>query len=142
MGKDLRVRDLMTAELKTLGRNDSLAVADGIMQMERIRHLPVLDDDGLVVGVLSQRDMFRGALSRLLGYGEHGQQKLLEQLLVKAVMTSDPVTIGPEAPAAEAARVMLERKIGCLPVVEGERLVGIVSESDFVAHFAEGAAKG
>ena len=60
-----KVRDLMSDEVRTVDRNDTLAVADEIMSRERIRHLVVLDDDGLeVVGVLSRRDMFRSALSR------------------------------------------------------------------------------
>jgi CBS domain-containing protein len=128
----------MSSELTTLRRNDSLTIADQVMHLGRIRHMPVLDDEGQVVGIVSQRDLFRGALARALGYGAHAQQKLLGQLVVKEVMTNDPVTIGPDAPLAEAARLMLERKIGCLVVVEEGRLVGILTESDFVKRFAEG----
>jgi CBS domain-containing protein len=119
----------------TLGRNDALSIADDVMRLGRIRHLPVVDD-GQLVGIVSQRDLFRGALARALGYGAHAQQKLLGQLLVKEVMTNDPVTIAPDAPLAEAARLMLERKIGCVVVVEGGRVVGILTESDFVKRFA------
>jgi CBS domain-containing protein len=132
-----RVGDLMSREVRTVQRNDQLSIADDLLRMERIRHLPVLDDDGkTVLGVLSQRDLFRGALARTLGYGEHAQEKLLGQLLVKEVMTNDPVTVGPEVALAEAARLMLERKIGCLPVIENGRLVGILTEADFVESFA------
>jgi CBS domain-containing protein len=131
-----RVRDLMTHEVTSLKRNDKLSIADDVMRLGRIRHLPVLDDDEQVVGIVSQRDLFRGALARALGYGAHAQQKLLGQLLVKEVMTNDPVTIGPDAPLAEAARTMLERKIGALLVVDGGRLVGILTESDFLKRFA------
>jgi CBS domain-containing protein len=133
----MRVRDLMTPEVTTLRRNDALSIADDVMRLGRIRHLPVLDDDGQLVGIVSQRDLFRGALARALGYGAHAQQKLLGQLVVKEVMTNDPVTIGPDAPLAEAARLMLQRKIGCLVVVEGGRLAGILTESDFVRRLAE-----
>jgi CBS domain-containing protein len=136
VGKELRVRDLMTPEVTTLRRNDKLSIADDVMRLGRIRHMPVVDDDDQVVGIVSQRDLFRGALSRALGYGAHAQQKLLGQLVVKEVMTNDPVTIGPDAPLAEAARLMLERKIGALVVVEEGRLVGILTESDFVKRFA------
>ena len=137
VGKTLRVRDLMSAEVATLRRNDALSIADDVMNLGRIRHLPVIDDDGALVGIVSQRDLFRGALARSLGYGAHAQQKLLGQLLVKEVMTNDPVTIGPDAPLAEAARLMLQRKIGCLVVVEQERIAGILTESDFVKRFSE-----
>ena len=129
----MKVRDLMSAEVATVRRNDKLVIADDLMNLGRIRHTPVLDDDSdEVVGVLSQRDLFRGALARAIGYGSHAQQKLLNQLAVKDVMTTDPVTTTPDTPLAEAARLMLERKIGCLPVVERGRLIGILTESDFV----------
>lgn len=132
MGAKARVRDLMSSEVVTLRRNDQLSIADDVMRLGRIRHLPVLDDDEQLVGIVSQRDLFRGALARALGYGAHAQQKILGQLLVKEVMTNDPITIAPDAPLAEAARLMLERKVGALPVVEAGRLVGILTESDFV----------
>jgi CBS domain-containing membrane protein len=129
----MRVRDLMSPEVATVGRNDRLTIADDLMRLGRVRHTPVLDDDGqTLVGILSQRDLFRGALARALGYGAHAQQKMLGSLLVKEVMTNDPITIGPDASAAEAARLMLARKIGCLPVVEDGELVGILTESDFL----------
>ena len=133
----LRVRDLMIKEVTTLKRNDKLTLADDIMQLGRIRHLPVLDDDEkLLVGMVSQRDLFRGALARALGYGEHASRKVLDSLVVKEVMSTDVITTTPDTPLVEVARVMMERKIGCLPVVEGERLVGIITEADFVAMVA------
>jgi CBS domain-containing protein len=132
MGSVLRVRDVMTRDPKTLGRNDQLSLADDLMKQERIRHLPVLDEDGGLVGILSQRDMFRGALARALGYGETAQRRMLGMLVVKEVMTTQLVTVGPDAPIADAARAMVDRKIGCLPVVEDGKLVGILTESDFV----------
>jgi len=132
-----RVRDVMSREVKTLRRNDQLTLADDLMKQERIRHLPVLDDDGeAVVGILSQRDMFRGALAHALGYGETAQRRMLGLLVVKEVMTSQVVTVAPDAPLSDAARTMVERKIGCLPVVDGDKLVGILTESDFVALLA------
>ena len=133
-----RVRDFMTIEVVTLDRNDSLTVADDIMNLGRIRHLPVLDEeDESVAGIVSQRDLFRGALARCLGYGDCAQRKLLDQLVVKEVMVTDVATTDPDVLLEEAARVMLARKIGCLVVVEGDRLAGILTESDFVQAFAE-----
>ncbi len=129
-----RVQDVMTSEVTTLKRNEKLTLADDVMQLGRIRHLPVLDDDGQeLVGIVTQRDLFRGALARALGYGQHARRKILDTLFVKEVMTTDVITTGPEAPLVEAARVMMERKIGCLPVVKDRRLVGILTEGDFVA---------
>ncbi len=126
------VADLMTKEVVTLDANDTLSVADDVMNLGRIRHTPVLDEDGRVVGLISQRDLFRGALARALGYGEFAQKKLYGMLHVKDVMTNDVLTISPTTPLVDAAKIMTEKKIGCLVVVEGERLVGILTESDFV----------
>ena len=132
MSSATTVRDVMSPDVTTLEANDRLNIADDVMTLGRIRHLPVVDDDGSVVGILSQRDLFRGALARSLGYGEHAQRKLLGILAVKEVMTNDPETIGPDAKASEAAQRLLDRKIGCLLVVEHGKLVGILTESDFV----------
>ena len=131
--ESLRVRDLMTSDVTTLKRNDTLSLADDIMNLGRIRHLPVLDDDEReLVGLVSQRDLFRGALAKALGYGKHGQRKVLDNLLVKEVMATDLVTTTPDTTLLEAAKILMTRKIGCLPVVEGGRLVGILTEADFV----------
>ena len=131
--ENLRVRDVMTADVTTLQRNDQLTLADDIMRLGRIRHLPVLDENGQLAGIVTQRDLFRGALAKALGYGERAQRQLMDTLVVKEVMTSDVITTTPDTPLAEAARVLIERKIGCLPVVEAGRLVGIITEEDFVA---------
>ena len=132
--EQLSVRDVMTAEVTTLKRNEKLTLADDLMRLGRIRHLPVLDDDGeQLVGIVSQRDLFRGALAKALGYGQSAQRKLLDTFSVKEVMITDVITTTPDTPLIEAARVLTERKIGCLPVVENGRLVGILTEGDFVA---------
>jgi CBS domain-containing membrane protein len=137
--EDLKVRDIMTADATTLKRNDKLSLADDIMLLGRIRHLPVVDDGGeVLVGIVSQRDLFRDALAHALGYGRHAQRKILDSILVKEVMTTEVATTSPETALVEAARILTERKIGCLPVVEQGRLVGILTESDFVAMIARG----
>jgi CBS domain-containing membrane protein len=130
--KTLLVRDLMTRDVATLHRNETLVVADDVMRLGRIRHLPVVDSDGDLVGIVSQRDLFHSGLLRALGYGLHAKQQALQLLELKEAMKTEVVTIGPEAPLKEAATLMLERKIGCLVVVEGKKIVGILTESDFV----------
>ena len=132
---ELCVRDIMTKDVKTVGRNDSLATADEIMRLGRIRHIVVVDEDGSLAGVLSQRDLFLGGLLKALGYGTHAKTRALEMLVVKEAMVADVVTTTPDTPLSKAAAAMLERKIGCLPVVERGSLVGIIAESDFVAQF-------
>jgi CBS domain-containing membrane protein len=126
------VRDLMSPEPVTLGRNDKLGTAEDVMRLGRIRHLPVVDDDGRLAGLVSQRDLFHSGLIKALGYGSHAQQRALATIAVKEAMNTDVVTTTPEAPLADAARMMLDRKIGCLVVVENDRIVGILAESDFV----------
>lgn len=126
----------MTRDVATLELNDKLKIADDVMKLGRIRHLPVLDEKREVVGIVSQRDLFRGALARCIGYGEYAHQKLLNQLMVKEVMSKNVAIVNPYAPLQQAARLMLERKIGCVVVAEEGRLVGILTESDFVKMYA------
>lgn len=135
----LLVRELMSQPVLTLGRNDKLSIADDLLEQQRIRHIPVLDADGRLCGIISQRDLFRGALLRALGYGSRLAEKMLDSLPVKEAMSSPVHTVGPDTPAADAARVMLEKKVGCLPVVADGKLLGIVTESDFVEAAASAA---
>lgn len=134
----LQVRDVMSREVHTVKRNDELGIADALMKQERVRHLPVLDGDGEVCAVVSQRDLFRGALLRALGFGSRAEESMLKQVAVKEAMSSEIQTTAPDTPVADAARLMIERKIGCLPVIENGKLVGIVTETDFVRLVAEG----
>lgn len=124
------VRDIMSVEVTTLGRNDTLLLAKDIMNLGRIRHFPVVEDDELV-GVVSQRDLYRASLGTVMQYGEKAQRAFLESVVVKEVM-ADPISIGPDATVGDAARLMMEHKIGCLPVLENDRLVGIVTETDML----------
>jgi CBS domain-containing protein len=130
------VRDIMTTEVTTLGRNDSLQLAKDIMTLGRVRHFPVIDD-GKVVGVVSQRDLYKASLGSVMKYGEKAQRAFLEGIVVKEVMSDPPITIAPHASVQEAARLMMEKKIGCLPVLEGAQLVGIVTETDMLKLVAE-----
>lgn len=134
MKKDgVLVRDVMSREVVTVRRNDQLALSDGAMQEHRVRHIPVLDDDDLLCGIISQRDLFRGMLLRSIGFGTRAEERLLESFAVKDAMIDDVFSTAADTPLKDAAALMLEHKIGCLPVVEGEgKVVGILTESDFV----------
>jgi len=136
--KKMLVKDVMTRDVHTVERNDELAIADALMKQERVRHLPVLDESGEVCAVVSQRDLFRGALLRALGFGSRSEDLMLKQVAVKEAMSREIQTAAPDTPVADAARLMIERKIGCLPVIENRKLVGIVTETDFVKLIAEG----
>ncbi len=135
------VADLMSKEVATLERNDRLSIADDVMKLGRVRHLPVLGEDGELAGIISQRDLLYGSLASILGYGSVARGKLLSTILVKEAMTTDPIVVAPDTAIAEAARIVTVNKIGCLPVMEGDVLVGIVTESDFVQlHLADRAS--
>ncbi len=121
----------MTTDVVTIGRNDELTIADDIMNMKRFRHLPVIEERRLV-GILTQRDLFHAALSTALNFGSKAQKEFLKTVVVKEVMTEEVRTINPDADVKEAARLLIEHKIGCLPVVEKGKLVGLVTETDLL----------
>jgi len=132
MFTDSTVGDLMTKDLFLVEQNQKLARADEIMRTQRVRHVLVVDEEGDLQGVLSQRDLFHGGLLRALGFGAHAKDQALDSLLVKEAMKTDVITTGPEASLENAARLMTEKKIGCLPVLDAGKLVGILTEGDFV----------
>jgi CBS domain-containing protein len=131
------VRDLMTSDVVTLDRNEKLVVADDVMRLGRIRHLPIVDSDGSLAGIVSQRDLFHSGLMKALGYGSHAQQNVLDMLVIKEAMRTEVVTTTPDTPLVQAARLMFERKIGCLVVMDGAKIAGILTEGDFVKLLAE-----
>lgn len=133
---DLTVRDIMTRDPIILGRNDTLDLAEDIMNLRRIRHMPVVDE-GSIVGIVSQRDLFRSALVTALGFGRKTQTAIIKTIKIKEIMTEHVITISPDASVKEAARMMIDKKIGCLPVVDGENLVGLLTETDILRYFAE-----
>jgi acetoin utilization protein AcuB len=121
----LLVRDSMTREVVTVAPETTAAEALALCRGNRIRHLPVLEGRRLV-GVISDRDL-RAATPAL---GDPARAEALDRIRVADEMARDVVTARPEDPIEEAAMAMYERKIGCLPVVDGEELVGIVTSSD------------
>ncbi len=132
----LRVRDLMTREVRTLQRNDPISLADELMKVGRFRHVIVLDEEGEVSGLVSHRDIVHGALAWTLGVGVKAHQQALASQPVKNVMQTRLVFAAPDEPLEHAAARMIERKIGCMPVLDGRELVGILTEGDFLALLA------
>lgn len=131
----ITVRHIMTRNPHTLEADDVLDLADDLMTMARIRHIPVLDR-GKVVGVLSQRDLFFSALVKAMGVQIREQKDLMKTIRAREVMSHPVITIAPDVSVKEAARLMAENKIGCLPVVEGKQFVGLVTETDMLRHLA------
>jgi CBS domain-containing protein len=132
------VRDLMTREVATLRPEDKLQVANDVMRLGRIRHMPVVDQDGKLVGIVSQRDLFHSALLKVLSGNASASNTVFEAVVVEETMQRGVVTVGPDLPLRDAARLMIERRIGCLVVVENGAIAGILTESDFVRLGAEG----
>ena len=124
----ISVSDFMTKDLVTLRESDDLALAESLLKLGGIRHLPVVRERKLV-GILTHRDVLRS--------GEWGKPSA-RALPVSDVMTRAPTSVHPRTGLAQAARLMLERKYGCLPVCEEDgTLVGIVTEADFVRFAAD-----
>ncbi len=84
------------------------------------------------MGLVTQRDLFKATMSSAMGYGEKTQQTFLQTVFVKEIMVSPVTTVTPETSVAEAAAMMIQRGIGCLPVVERAQLVGIVTKTDLL----------
>lgn len=133
---DLSVRDVMSRDAHSVGRNASLADVAASLHSGGYRHMVVVDEDEQLVGVLSQRDIFFGPLAWSIGQGRNAYEAALERTLAKDVMHESVRTIDSGAPLQAAAQAMLEHGIGCLPVVDGDVLVGIVTESDLLGLFA------
>ncbi|MCB9899362.1 MAG: CBS domain-containing protein [Planctomycetes bacterium] len=117
------VGQFMSTDLFTVRPEDLVDLAANLMDWEHVRHVPVEDEKGRCVGLLSSR-----ALLRLLARG----QVPGESVSVADVMKRDPVTVAPSTPTLDAIALMRDRRVGCLPVVEDDRLVGIVTESDLI----------
>lgn len=135
----MKIAGLMSTKLFIVSPDDSVEGAVRMLQQRGVRHLLVVDGHDLV-GILSDRDLKRALDStksknkKLLNLG--GLFFLLEPIVVREIMSKDPVTISPDVTAQEAASMMLKNRFGALPVVKGGKLVGIVTETDLLRHFA------
>lgn len=121
------VGQFMSTDLFTVRPTDIVDFAASVMDWRHVRHVPVEDDQGRLVGVVSHR-----ALLRLVTRGAAAAPDGSGPPTVASIMRTDPVTITPETPTLEAMRIMREQRVGCLPVIAGERLVGIVTERDLL----------
>jgi CBS domain-containing membrane protein len=135
LDEETKVQDIMTRNPHTLEADDVLDLADDLMSMARIRHIPILSS-GKLVGIVSQRDLFFSALVRALGLQPREQKDLMKTLRARELMSHPVITISPGASVKEAARLMGQNKIGCLPVVKGKQFVGIVTETDILNYVA------
>ena len=131
------VRDVMTEDPFTIEPDAPLDRASDVMRAKDLRHLPVVDRAGRLIGIIAERDLRRAARRPLCRPGQAPGD-----LVVKDVMSCDVLTTHPEAPLAHAARVMFERRVGSLPVILDGRLVGMLTEKDVARALADGRIGG
>ena len=132
MSAQMEVRDLMTTDVVTLTEDETLAHAQRCMARGRIRHLPVVRD-GRLVGLVTHRDLLAASFSIFAEVEASEQRRVFTTVRVVEAMHRDVVTVSPSLAVSKAARILLENKYGCLPVVsEQSDLLGIVTEADFL----------
>jgi CBS domain-containing protein len=132
----VKVKDVMAKEVATLKVDDELSLAEDIMHLGRIRHLPVMDGDTLK-GIISERDLYKASLASAIDYDPKAKRRYMKTIAIKEVMTKDVITIGPDADIREAGRLMLHYKIGCLPVVRDGKMIGLITETDVLRYYVE-----
>ena len=130
-----KVSDLMSTDVFTLSKDDTLKSLHEVFDHKKIRHVPIVDDNRQVVGLVSQRDFLDHAMSKLIRIRKDDVDTMYSQIRISEVMAKKVMTVSPGTPLSVAGASMLEHKYGCLPVIENDRLVGIITESDFVKAF-------
>lgn len=136
------VRDRMTPQPTTITAETNLKDALDLIHSRRFRHLPVVDSEGNLVGITTEKDLVYASPRSDLSLSAFEVTYLLSRITVGQIMKQQVVTVSPDLPIEEAARVMVEHRIGCLPVVEEGRLVGIISDTDIFRVFVEGLGGG
>ena len=127
------VEDVMTRRLVTLKPDDVLGSIEEAMQSLRVRHLPVVDAEGKLLGLVTHADVWHAA-SSVLGERDAEHTALIGQVPVARIMQTELLTVEPQDPLIEVGKLMWDSKVGCLPVVKGDgTLVGILTEADFIA---------
>jgi CBS domain-containing protein len=130
-----RVSDIMGEKLVTISADDSLSTVEDIMTLGGVRHMAVVRG-GQLVGVVSERDLLRASLSNRSSFGTDERRAFLHAVEIARVMSAPPIVIEAGSTPEEAALVMAERRIGCLPVLDEGVLVGLLTETDLLRYFA------
>jgi CBS domain-containing protein len=132
-GKEGAVREIMTGSPVTLKPEDTLDLANDVISLGRIRHIPVVED-GRLVGLLSERDLIGAAATTIFGLKQKRKSALLKTVLIKDVMKKRVISVKPDTPIKDAAHLMADKKIGCVPVVESGTLVGLLTTTDILRY--------
>ncbi len=130
------VRKKMNADLVTISRDDRMTMAKKILTEKKIRHLPVVDGKKLV-GLITNMDIRKAEASPATSLDVREINYLLDRIKVSEIMTRKVVTISPEHSVEDAATIMHDKKIGCLPVLENGNLVGMLTENDVMQYVIE-----
>ena len=130
----LLVRDLMTQPPKAVGPTSPLREVIQLMEADHIRHVAVVEDSQRLLGLISHRDVLRSQEGSLSGALSTEQSHMNRWIEARWVMTKDVRTVYPDTPALEAALILRSHAYGCVPVVEDGRLVGMLTDSDFVEY--------
>jgi CBS domain-containing membrane protein len=126
------VRDYMSTQVFTIRNDKMLVAAREIMNWAHVRHVPVVDPSGTVVGIISHRDLLHAAISSATGVSEVERTRHLWKVPIEPIMRTEVQTIGPDDSVHKAAMLMRRSKIGCLPVVADGKMVGIITEHDLL----------
>ena len=132
-GKEGVVTDIMMGSPVTLKPEDTLDLANDVISLGRIRHIPVVDA-GRLVGLLSERDLMGAAASHVFRLKQKSKSALLKSVLIRDVMKKRVVTVAPETSIKDAAHLMADKKIGCVPVVSNGAIVGLVTTTDILRY--------
>ena len=136
----MTIRELMTGGLITVRPETPVLRARDLLAKEKIRHLLVTGPGGALAGIVTDRDIRLNLPSRATSLSAGEINHLLIELTVGEIMTRSVITIGPDRPARDGARLMLDHKIGALPVLDDGRLIGIITETDIVRAFVRKTA--
>ena len=137
----LRVRDLMTSDVITASPEDSVATVRNLMYRHWIRHVPIVDGEGKLTGLVTYRDLLRRSLIERSDRPVWVEQEELEAIEADTVTQHIVDEVTPDTALEDAGRLLLASRKGCLAVVEDDQLVGMLSETDFVRHMVEGSGK-
>jgi acetoin utilization protein AcuB len=135
---EMKVKDVMTVNPLTAAPDTTVRAAIALMRERGIQHLPVVDDAGRLVGILTDRDIRHAALVPALAEYVPWEHRRLKALRVRDVMTWSVVTTDPDASLVQAGWMMFQRRIGSLPVVDNAHLVGILTEHDVLGALGKG----
>ena len=127
----MKIQDIMTTDLFTLTSDRHADLADDVMNWQRIRHIPIVNSSDVLVGLVTHRDLLQTAIKAVQQYDETSRESL-RNVSIEGIMKKNIETVTPDTDVRQAASMMIDKKIGCLPVVQNDKLVGIVTEADFL----------